>query len=138
MQIREVMTTDPEYVKLETSLKDVAQRMRDLDVGMLPVGDGVQLKGMITDRDITIRATAEGLDTEQVKASDIMTPDVLYRFDDEDVENAIDTMKSEQVRRLIILNRDKDMVGIVALADIANETNDSAKKADALYGVSQG
>ncbi|MFP4069653.1 MAG: CBS domain-containing protein [Verrucomicrobiota bacterium] len=136
MKLNEVMTKDPEYVKLNTPLIEVARRMRDLDVGMLPVGDGIKLKGMITDRDITIRATAEGMDTKTVKVSDIMTPEVLYAYEDEDVEKAIQTMKEKQVRRLVVLNRNKDMVGIVALADIATDVGDPEQKAEALEGVS--
>ena len=136
MKLNEVMTKDPEYVKLNTPIIEVARRMRDLDVGMLPVGDGVKLKGMITDRDITIRATAEGRDVESVQVADMMTPEVLYAYEDEDVEKAIQTMINKQVRRLVILNRDKDMVGIVALADLATHAVDNSRKAEALEGVS--
>jgi CBS domain-containing protein len=137
MKLNQVMTKNPEYVPLNTALVEVARRMRDLDVGMLPVGDGIKLKGMVTDRDITIRATAEGLDPERTKASDIMTEQVLYAYEDEEVEKAIQTMKEKQVRRLIILNRDKDMVGVVALADVATGTESPEVKAEAVEAVSK-
>lgn len=137
MKLNEVMTKNPEYVPLNASIIEVARRMRDLDVGMLPVGDGIKLKGMVTDRDITIRSTAEGLDPQKTKASDIMTDKVLYAYEDEEVDKAIQTMKKQQVRRLIILNRDKDMVGIVALADVATGTESSDVKAEAVEAVSK-
>ena len=137
MKLNEVMTKDPQYVKLNTPLIEVARQMRDLDVGMLPVGDGIKLKGMVTDRDIAIRVVAEGKDLKTVVVQDIMTPEVLYAFEDEEVEKAIETMKRKQIRRLVVLNKDKDMVGIVALADIASEPLDSDQKAEALKGVSE-
>lgn len=135
-QIKELMTTNPEYIKPETTLIDAAKRMRELDVGMLPVGDGVKLKGMLTDRDITIRAVAEGKDVAKTTAKDIMTPEVLYAFEDQSVDEVVKSMRDKQVRRMIILNRDKDMTGIVALADIAHHAEDSSLKARILEGVS--
>ncbi len=79
--------------------------MRDLDVGMIPVGDGVKLKGIITDRDIVVRSTAEGKDPKEAEASSAMTPDILYLFEDQELDDAVQTMKDKQVRRIIILNR---------------------------------
>lgn len=96
----------------------------------------MKLKGMITDRDITIRSTAEGLDPQVTDAEDIMTKEVLYAYEDEEVDKAIQTMKEKQVRRLIILNRDKDMVGVVALGDIATGMDDAEAKAEAVKAVS--
>ncbi|HKK17507.1 MAG TPA: CBS domain-containing protein [Opitutales bacterium] len=136
MKLNEVMTKDPEYARLNLPVIELARRMRDLDVGMLPVGDGVTLKGMVTDRDLALRVIAEGLDPQTVTASDIMTSEVLYAYEDEEVEKAIQTMREKQVRRLIILNRDKDLVGIVALADIATSDADAEGKAEAVKAVS--
>ena len=137
MKLNEVMSRKPEYVPLNAALIEVARRMRELDVGMLPVGDGVKLRGMVTDRDIAVRATAEGLDPQSTKASDIMTEEVLYAYEDEEVDKAIQTMRDKQVRRLIILNRDKDMVGVVALGDIATGAGDAEAKAEAVEAVSK-
>lgn len=136
MLIKEVMSKDPEYASPSNTLQEVADRMRDLNVGMIPVGDGIKLKGAITDRDIVIRSTAEGQDPTQVRVSDVMTAEVLYAFEDQELDEAVKMMKKEQVRRLIILNRDKDMTGILAIGDIANRTHDEEEMADALEGVS--
>ena len=129
------MTTDPVYIKPETTLQEAAAKMRDMDVGMLPIGDGVKLKGTVTDRDIVIRAVAEGKDVSSITVKDTMTPDVLYAYEDQGVEEVVSLMKDKHVRRLIILNRDKDMTGIVALADIAKHAEDE-HKAEAVKGVS--
>jgi len=136
MKINEAMTRNPTYITPDTPLIETARRMRDLDVGMLPVGDGVTLKGMITDRDIAIRVVAEGVDLKSARAADAMTGKVLYAFEDQNVDEAVEMMREQQVRRLIIIDRDKQMVGILALADVAHGTGGSAKKAEALEGVS--
>lgn len=137
MKISEIMTKEPNYIGLNESLQEAARRLRDLDVGMLPVGDGIKLKGMLTDRDITVRVIAEGIDPKTVRISDVMTPEVLYAYEDQDVEEAAKMMEDQQVRRLIILNREKDMVGIVALADIATRAKDPEVESEALEGVSK-
>lgn len=137
MKISEIMTKDPNYIGPDETLQEAARRLRDLDVGMLPVGDGVKLKGMLTDRDITMRVIAEGIDPKTVRVADVMTPEVIYAYEDQDIEDAAKIMDDKQIRRLIILNRDKDMVGIVALADLANRTRDPKVESDALEGVSK-
>ena len=119
MQVREVMTHGVDVVRPDATLQEAAQKMRSLDVGPLPVCDGDRLVGMLTDRDITIRATAEGLDPKSARVRDAMTPDVQYVFDDSDVQEAARKMQSEQIRRVVVLNRDKRLVGIVSLGDLA-------------------
>ncbi len=119
MQIAEVMTRDPQVITADFVLKDAARKMRELDVGMLPVRSGDRLVGMLTDRDITIRATAEGRDPTATKVSEVMTPDVLYCFEDEDISEAARVMQQKQIRRLPILNRHKRLVGIISLGDVA-------------------
>jgi len=98
--------------------------MKDLDVGPLPVCEGDRLVGMVTDRDITVRAVAEGCDSRTTTVRDVMTSDVVYCFENQDVEEAARLMKEHQVRRLIVLSRDKRLVGIVSLGDLAVETGD--------------
>lgn len=137
MKINEIMTKEPNYIGPNESLQEAARRLRDLDVGMLPVGDGIKLKGTLTDRDITVRVIAEGADPKTLRVSDVMTPEVIYAYEDQDVEEAAKIMEDKQIRRLIILNRDKDMVGIVALADIANRAKDPEVESEALEGVSK-
>jgi CBS domain-containing protein len=122
MQIREVMTQGAEVIGLNTAALEAAAKMRELDVGSLPVCDGDKLQGMITDRDIAIRLVAEGLDASRTKVSDIMTPGVTYCFDDQTVEEASALMEAHQIRRLPILNRDKHLVGMLSLGDLAVRT----------------
>ena len=140
MLLREIMTTQVEVVHPEATLKEAAQKMKARDVGPIPVCDGDRLQGMLTDRDITIRATAEGRDPNTTKAREVMSPDVVYCFDDQDVHVAADLMEEKQIRRLVVLNRDKRLVGIVSLGDLATQTGDaeleSEELTETLSGVS--
>jgi len=137
MQVKEIMTPKPECVSPEDSLQDAARKMRNLDVGPLPVCDNDRLAGMITDRDIVINAVAEGRNPQTTKVREAMTGDVIYCFDDQDTEEAARTMEERQVRRLVVLNRDKRMVGIVSLGDLATGTGDKRKSGEVLQGVSE-
>jgi CBS domain-containing protein len=99
--------------------------MRDLNVGPLPVcGSDDRLAGMITDRDIIVRAVAEGKDPRATPVREIMTPNVVYCFEDQDVHDAAALMEDNQIRRLVVLNHGKRLVGIVSLGDIAVHTAD--------------
>src|SRR5437764_1901261 len=101
MQVSKVMTRDAECVRPDTTLQEAARKMRDLDVGPLPVcGDGDRLVGLLTDRDISVRATAEGRDPTRTPVQEVMTPDVVYVFDDQDARDAADTMAGHQIRRV--------------------------------------
>jgi len=111
--------------------------MKNMEVGPLPVCDHDRLVGMITDRDITVRATAEGLDPWTTHVSEVMTPDVVYCFEDDHVSEAVRLMEEKQIRRLVVLSRDKRLVGIVTLGDLAVETGDAALSAHALEAVSE-
>lgn len=138
MKVSEVMTRGVRCVKPSDSIRDAAKQMRDMDVGPVPVcGDNDKLAGMLTDRDITIRAVAEGKDPSSTKVQDVMTPDIHSVFEDQDVEEAADQMKNRQIRRLVVLNRDKRMVGIVSLGDLAVETRDEDMSGKTLEAVSQ-
>ena len=138
MQVKEVMTRGVECTRPGASLQEAARKMRDLDVGPLPVcGDNDRLVGMLTDRDITVRAVAEGQDPKTARVQDVMTPDVLYCFEDQDVAEAARLMEENQVRRLAVLNSDKRLVGIVSLGDLAVETGGSQVAGKTLEQVSQ-
>jgi len=137
MQVKEIMTPKPECVSPEESLQDAARKMRNLDVGPLPVCDNDRLAGMITDRDIVINAVAEGRNAQTTKVREAMTGKVIYCFEDDDVEEAGRTMQEHQVRRLVVLNRDKRMVGIVSLGDLATETGNRWKAGKVLQDVSE-
>jgi len=138
MRIRDIMTRGVECVRPVDTLQQAARKMRDLDVGPMPVcGDDDRLAGMITDRDITIRATAEGLDPTEARVRDVMTEGVFYCFEDQDVRDAARTMEEQQVRRLVVLNRDKRLVGILSLGDVATETADTERSGEILEQVSE-
>jgi CBS domain-containing protein len=116
------MTQGAEVVYVDAAAQEAAVKMRELDVGALPVCDGDKLQGVITDRDIAIRLVAEGRDVVDTKVGDIMTPGVSYCFDDQTVEEAVMLMEAEQIRRLPILNREKNLVGMLSLGDLALRT----------------
>jgi CBS domain-containing protein len=124
MQVKEVMTPGVECIPPDSTLQDAARKMQALDVGPLPVCDHDRLAGMLTDRDIVVRAVAEGRDPGTTRVRDVMTPEVVYVFEDQDVQEAARLMEEKQVRRLLVLNRDKRLVGIVSLGDLAVETGD--------------
>jgi CBS domain-containing protein len=119
MRIAEIMTRDPEVVPSDSTLQDAALKMQELDVGMLPISDGDRLVGTLTDRDITVRATAQGRNPTETQVREVMTPDVVYCFEDQDVSEAAKLMQERQIRRLPILNQEKRLVGIVSLGDVA-------------------
>ena len=119
MKVREVMTAGAQCITPDQTLQEAARMMKNLDVGPLPVCDNDRLVGILTDRDITVRATAEGQDPKRTRVADILTPDVVFCFDDQDVHDAARLMQENQIRRLVVLNRDKRLVGIVSLGDLA-------------------
>ena len=121
--IAEVMTTDVEVVRPEETLRDAARAMADLDVGSLPVCDGRRMIGMVTDRDITIRGVAEGKGPD-APVRDVMTDDVVWCIDTDSVDEVLQQMSDAQVRRIPVVDKDRQLVGIVALGDIALEEED--------------
>ena len=137
MQIKEIMTRNVECVRPTDTLETAARKMRQLDIGPLPVCENDRVTGMVTDRDITVRATAEGLDPMKATVREVMTPDIVYCFEDQDVRDAADTMAAQQIRRLVVLNRDKRMVGIVSLGDLAVDSGDKKKTGETVRAVSE-
>ncbi len=119
MNVRDVMTTDVTCISPDATLQEAAQKMRSLDVGSLPICDNDRLAGMITDRDITIRAIADGCDPTQTPVRQAMSKGVAYCFEDDDLQQVEQIMKDKQIRRLPVLNRSKRLVGIVSLGDLA-------------------
>jgi CBS domain-containing protein len=112
------MSRDVKMANPQQRIREVAKMMADIDAGILPVGEGDRLVGMITDRDIAVRAVAQGKGPD-TPVREVMTTDVKYCFDDEDLVHVSKNMADLQVRRLPVVNRDKRLVGILALADIA-------------------
>ena len=136
MQISAIMTPDPELIEPTAMIGEAAKRMRSENVGALPVGENDRLIGMITDRDIVTRAVAENRTPGDTSVSEAMSERIFYCFEDDDVETAARCMAEHQVRRLPVLNRDKRLVGIVSLADIACAHDQRAERT-ALEGVSE-
>jgi CBS domain-containing protein len=120
MKVKDMMHKGAEYVAPSAKLQIVAKKMRDYDVGSIPVCVGGKVVGMITDRDITIRALANGKDIGGLEAKDVMSKDVILCRDTEDAEDAIRIMEDNQIRRLPVLNEDKKLVGMVSLGDISH------------------
>lgn len=135
MQVSKIMTPDCQLIDPNTSVRDAAKRMRDEDIGALPVGENDRLIGMVTDRDIAMRSVAEDKRPGTTSVRDVMSKKVFYIFDDDELEKAAHCMADHQVRRLPVLNHDKRLVGIVSMADLAL-TGDDAEKI-ALEGVSE-
>jgi len=137
MKVRDVMTTSVETISPSSSLQAAAERMKTLNVGPLPVCENDHLVGMITDRDITTRAVAQGFGGTVGSVRDVMTPDVVYCFEDQEVEEAAQLMKENQIRRLVVLNRNKRLIGIVSLGDLAVDTDDERLIGKTLQKVSE-
>jgi CBS domain-containing protein len=136
MILKDIMTREVEVVHPNASLQEAADKMDALNVGPLPVCDGDRLVGMITDRDIIVRATAAAMDPRTARVRDAMTDEVIYAFEDQDVREAARLMEEKQIRRLVVLNRDKRLVGIVSLGDIATATQDERQTSEILERVS--
>jgi CBS domain-containing protein len=136
MRVSEVMTPNVERVPPGTSLREAAMDMQEHDIGALPVYEGDRLVGMVTDRDIAIRAVAAGHNVDEMTVRDAMSPGVAYCFDDQDIRDVGKQMRERKVRRLIVLNRDKRLVGIVSLGDLAAQ-GDEKVAGKALEGVAQ-
>jgi CBS domain-containing protein len=114
------MTRDVEVIRPETPVSDAAEKMRSLDLGALPVCEGQRLVGMVTDRAITIRATAYGDDPNTTPVRSYVSSDLICCFEDQDVKEAEQLMRQRRVRRLPVLTREKQVAGMVALDDLAN------------------
>jgi len=136
MQIREAMSKDVKIVAPEDSIQTAANLMRECDCGSLPVGKDNRLVGVVTDRDIVVRAVALGKQPQECIVRDVMTPGIKYVFEDETAESAADNMSRLQIRRLPVLDHHKRLVGIVTLADLAVRHGGSAAGV-ALKGISR-
>ena len=135
-QLKDLMSGDVKVISPDMSIRDAARQMRDGDFGMLPVGENDRMIGTISDRDIAIRAVAEGKDSA-TKVRDVMSEGIAWAFEDDSVEEAAKIMSTRQVRRLPVVDRDKRLVGIVALGDFAVESSEIRPAAEALSEISK-
>ena len=122
-QIKDVMSRDYKFISPHASIHEAAQIMRDLDIGFLPVAEKDRMIGMVTDRDIVVRSAAEGTKPTSQEIGEIMTPKTYYCYDDQEIEDVCNNLGEIQVRRLPVVNRDKRLVGIVSLGDLAQEAS---------------
>jgi CBS domain-containing protein len=125
-KVREVMTDRPRCVTLETPISEAAQLMESEDIGSLPILEGEQLAGMITDRDIVIRAVAKGKDPRGMPVREVASRELVTVYADDDLASALKKMASEQVRRLPVVDEDNRLVGVLAQADVALEAKEKA------------
>jgi CBS domain-containing protein len=135
MIIRDAMTRNVRTVAPETTIREAARLMGECDIGALPVASGDRLAGMVTDRDIAIRAVAIGKSPD-VTVGEVMTHEVLYCHDDEDIADVSQNMADMQIRRLPVVDTDKRLVGIISLADIANAAA-TEEAGEALEGITR-
>jgi CBS domain-containing protein len=132
------MTRSVECARPKDSIAHAAERMRDLNVGSLPVcGDNEKLVGIITDRDITIRAIADHCNPDGTCVDEAMTPGITWCFEDDDMQDAAHLMENKQIRRLAVLNQNKRLVGILSLGDVAVKGADDHLSGEALERVSE-
>ena len=137
MKLEAIMTRNVEVVRPEQTLDEAAGKMRTLDVGLLPVCKGDKLVGTLTDRDITVRASAEGYDPTLIRVEEVMTKQVIYGFDEDEVQAAAEKMSKHQIRRLPIVDRTMKLVGIVSLGDLAIRAEGQDVAGEVLKGVSE-
>ena len=136
MKVKDVMTKLVEFVRPEATVQEAAGKMKELNVGPIPVCEGERVLGILTDRDIVIRAVAEGRDARTTRVQDVMTRDVVCCKEDDDVKEAARLMKEHQIRRIVVVTANKSLAGIVSLGDIAVDTHDDKMSGDVLEKVS--
>jgi CBS domain-containing protein len=119
MRLRDIMTLSAQTIRPDATLQEAAALMKATEVGALPVADGGRIIGMLSDRDVVTRATAKGLDPMLARVRDVMTREVDYAFDDQNVEDAASLMEERLLQRLVVVNRDRHIVGVVSASDVS-------------------
>ncbi|MCT7377408.1 CBS domain-containing protein [Chelativorans salis] len=135
MKVSEAMTRNVRTVSPDQSIREAAKIMAEIDAGVVPVGQDDRLVGMLTDRDLAIRAVAQGRDPD-TQVREVMTPDIKYCFEDEDTDHVAHNMGDQQIRRIPVVNRDKRLVGILSLGDLAFKEGPEPA-GEALQGVAR-
>jgi len=136
-KIRDIMTANPETVSEKDSVRDAARIMKKRDTGVVPVVDGKKIIGLITDRDIVVRLIAEGKDASNAKVSEAMSKNIRSVKEDASVDEVLRVMKSAEVRRVPVVNKNDEIVGIVSIGDLAVETNQDNKVGKAIEDISE-
>lgn len=137
-QISEIMTRGVQTLAPHDSVIRAAQAMQELDVGSIPVCDGQRLVGIVTDRDIVLRAVAQDQANATTRLDEVMSPEVCWCYEDQSVDDVLQTMRDEQLRRIPVVDHDRQLVGIVSLGDLAVQADKTKKVGKALEGISAG
>lgn len=137
MLVKDVMSKKPDFLPPTATLREASLEMKKHDFGFLPIGENDRLIGTVTDRDITIRAVAAGKDPNKTLVKDIITEKVLYCFEEDHLEKAIASMGKAHVRRLIVLNKNKHMTGILSISDLATNCKNPLMWTEAMKEISQ-
>src|SRR5262245_42203342 len=137
MKAMEIMTRNVQWIDPETPIAKAAEKMRDRDIGFLPICEHDRLVGTVTDRDITIRSVAQGRDPRLAPVQEIMTQQVFYCYEDDDVEKVAQSMEENEVRRMLILNRDKRLVGVVSIGDLARASGEEELAGETLGHIAE-
>lgn len=124
MRVKDIMTKDVLVVSPDTYIAEVARQMESHDIGAVPVCTGRKVVGMVTDRDIALQVVGRGKDPADCKASDVMTSPVVWCYEEAELDEAARLMETRQIRRLIVVDREKKLVGVVALGDLATRANE--------------
>jgi CBS domain-containing protein len=135
MKISEMMTHETVLMSPETNCRRACEIMRDSDIGFIPVTDGERILGAVTDRDIATRAVAQGLDPDSTPVRELMSREIVYIFEDQEELEAARLMQVKQIRRLVVLNRDKRLVGILSLSDLSSHARDHALAGEVLESM---
>ena len=136
MQAKDFMTTGVECVSPGMSMRDAALRMKSLDVGFLPVCENDRLVGTLTDRDLALRVIADGRDPDDCKARDIMTREVFWCYEDQPSDEVAEYMAEREIRRLLVLDRSKRLVGVISIGDLA-KSGEEQKAGEAIREIAQ-
>ncbi|MBW8756993.1 MAG: CBS domain-containing protein [Burkholderiales bacterium] len=135
-QVAEVMSRGVRTLAPSDTMRNAAKAMDEFDVGIVPVCDGERLVGVVTDRDVTVRGVAQGCSAESTRLDQVMTKDPLWCFDDDPLEQAMETMRDAQIRRLPVVDRARHLVGILSMGDVAT-TAGTADVAETLACISE-
>jgi CBS domain-containing protein len=135
MKISDMMTKEAVLMSPETTIQRACEIMRDSDIGFIPVTDGEKILGALTDRDVATRVVAPGLDPNTTLVQRMMSPEIVFIFDDQDELEAARLMQVRKIRRLVVLNRDKRLVGILSLSDLSSHARDHALAGEVLESM---
>ncbi len=136
-QVKDALSREVRYCDRQTSLKEAADKMKSYDIGALPVVENEKVVGLLTDRDMVVRTISEGHDPNKATVGDSMTEGVVTAYEDDSIESAAELMKKNQIRRLVVLNRDDQLAGVCSLGDLATLDIAPEKKADVVEEVSK-